>query len=281
MVKYRMSILRNGDNAIRDNVMRIQTGIAFGIIICITWLVAGFNTVLLVAILGLCAESFLLFSKRIIPLWLVLISIGYLFFAWTGALAAEGLASIFILAAILTDIAGYYFGRYMQGPKLVPTISPNKTISGVVGGIVLTCITFFAMHQFFYHDNFIEKFWPAVIMYSSLLSVLSINGDLLISKIKRKYQLKDTSGLLPGHGGLWDRFDGIVHLFSITGILFLMRICFGPEVYPKLLLTFFLIYISYTFTCISRLIAISICGLVLGLISYMLVATHGTLLYLR
>jgi phosphatidate cytidylyltransferase len=120
--------------------------------------------------------------------------------------AAFGFAAIVFLFVVvwLTDIVAYFVGRAAGGPKLLPRVSPNKTWSGAIGGTVAAVIGGVLVAQQFGGS-------PAACgMLALLLSLASQVGDLAESALKRRFQVKDASGLLPGHGGLMDRLDGFV-----------------------------------------------------------------------
>ena len=122
---------------------------------------------------------------------------------------------ILLLGCIATDIGGFVVGRSIQGPRLTK-ISPNKTFSGAVGSIIFTCITI-SLSLFFLSKNFSYFF----LLISILTSIGCQLGDLFFSYLKRKAKLKDTGKILPGHGGVLDRVDGI--LFGIpAGVIALI-----------------------------------------------------------
>ena len=113
-----------------------------------------------------------------------------------------------ILICILTDLGGYTFGKIFKGPKLTK-ISPNKTYSGVVGSFLFSIVVGILFLEYI-DNNLLEKDpikIPLGILFISLISQL---GDLIISYFKRKANLKDTGNILPGHGGLLDRVDGMI-----------------------------------------------------------------------
>ena len=112
---------------------------------------------------------------------------------------------IFIITiCILSDIGGYIFGKTFKGKKLTK-ISPNKTYSGMFGSFILT-ILFSLVYS--YSISFIDL---EIILFTSIvISAICQIGDLFISYLKRKAKLKDTGNILPGHGGLLDRIDGIL-----------------------------------------------------------------------
>ena len=115
-----------------------------------------------------------------------------------------------ILICISSDIGGYIFGKIFMGPKL-SRISPNKTYAGMAGSFLLSIIA-----ASIYSEFFIEKISNITIqefIFVLIISLISQIGDLIISFFKRKAKLKDTGHILPGHGGLLDRLDGIVFVF--------------------------------------------------------------------
>jgi len=119
----------------------------------------------------------------------------------------RGLVAILFLFAIvwLTDIGAYFVGRGIGGPKLMPRISPNKTWSGAIGGTVVGVLGGVAVARGFGIEGLV-----AVAGVALVLSVVSQIGDLAESAIKRHFDAKDSSQLIPGHGGLMDRLDGFV-----------------------------------------------------------------------
>ncbi len=116
---------------------------------------------------------------------------------------------LFLLVVLLivgTDIGGYVFGKIFGGPKILPGISPNKTWVGTIGGWVLAVLIFIG---FVYLLD--DYFPPTVLILMALgVSICSQIGDVSISMIKRRAGVKDSSNLLPGHGGFLDRFDGFI-----------------------------------------------------------------------
>tara|TARA_B110000027_G_C16060159_1_gene274077 strand:+ start:117 stop:779 length:663 start_codon:yes stop_codon:yes gene_type:complete len=119
-----------------------------------------------------------------------------------------------ILISISSDVGGLIFGKIIKGKKLTK-ISPNKTISGSVGSFLfsITLIPFFFNH----FDNY-QIFTLFII--TILISFISQVGDLSISFLKRKAKVKDTSDILPGHGGFLDRIDGIIFAIPFGLLLF-------------------------------------------------------------
>ena len=118
-----------------------------------------------------------------------------------------------ILICILTDLGGYTFGKIFKGPKLTK-ISPNKTYSGVVGSFLFS-IVLGILFLGYIDNNLLEKDPIKILLGILLISLISQLGDLIISYFKRKAKLKDTGNILPGHGGLLDRVDGMIFAFPI------------------------------------------------------------------
>lgn len=112
---------------------------------------------------------------------------------------------LFILLAgcVASDIGGYVFGKIFKGPKLTK-ISPKKTISGALGSLIFTCVVILSL--IYIETNFLNF---SIFIVSLVTSISCQFGDLFFSFLKRKAKLKDTGNLLPGHGGVLDRLDGI------------------------------------------------------------------------
>jgi phosphatidate cytidylyltransferase len=123
-----------------------------------------------------------------------------------------------ISICFFTDIGGYVFGKIIGGKKL-SKISPNKTISGSFGSFILSIIPLIIVSNFDYLDL---EFNLKNIVFCLLISLISQLGDLFISFIKRKAKIKDTGNLLPGHGGVLDRTDGII--FAVPFSYFLLKL---------------------------------------------------------
>ena len=115
-----------------------------------------------------------------------------------------------IFVCILTDLGGYFFGKFFKGPKLTE-ISPNKTYSGVFGSFLLSIIGGILLVKLFMGNTVLsmnETFEISILIL--IISLISQLGDLIISYFKRKAKVKDTGKILPGHGGILDRIDGII-----------------------------------------------------------------------
>lgn len=116
------------------------------------------------------------------------------------------IAIVFVLMAVWsTDVMAYFVGRLVGGPKLWPRVSPNKTWSGALGGFVAAIIV--ATGVCWLLD--VRPLWPLAVI-AGLLSIAGQLGDLFESHMKRKFGLKDSGHLIPGHGGIMDRVDGLI-----------------------------------------------------------------------
>ena len=142
-----------------------------------------------------------------------------------------------ILISILTDIGGYIFGKTFKGPKLT-NISPKKTYAGLIGSFVLSLIGGLIFVEFM--NNFIIdiefnfiSFEPIeirlnlfLLLFISIVSLVSQAGDLVVSYFKRIAKIKDTGKILPGHGGLLDRIDGIIFVIPFAYIYLKLAIIY-------------------------------------------------------
>ena len=113
------------------------------------------------------------------------------------------------LICIFSDIGGYVFGKFFKGRKLTK-ISPNKTISGSIGSLILSLLLVPLFYYNFDNHEILSKKLEFYIMFVIFISIACQLGDLFFSYIKRKAKVKDTGNLLPGHGGLLDRIDGML-----------------------------------------------------------------------
>ena len=122
-----------------------------------------------------------------------------------------------LIISVSSDIGGYFFGKLLGGPKLTK-ISPNKTYTGMFGSYFFSSILGISYLYYFNNQFFFEAFSFQSFSIILLISTTNQIGDLIISFFKRKQKLKNTGKLLPGHGGLLDRIDGIIFSF-LTGYL--------------------------------------------------------------
>ena len=134
--------------------------------------------------------------------------------------------SLIILLWILTttflsDIGGYIFGRMLKGKKLTK-ISPNKTYSGAIGSLILSCMSLPLMNSlqvYFFNELIIIFLKFKFLVFSIFISLVCQIGDLIVSFLKRKINIKNISNLLPGHGGILDRIDGLIFVLIFSMLL--------------------------------------------------------------
>ena len=161
-------------------------------------------------------ELFSVFNKKLtilfldVLLFLSLFIISY--FADAGTITLDLLLWVIVLC-VSSDVGGYVFGKIFKWKKLT-SISPKKTLSGVLGSFFLSLLSVFIADAFLSGDlNFIQtKFFLLAIIFSLVGQI----GDLTISYFKRLEKIKDTGKILPGHGGIFDRIDGLIFVLIVT-----------------------------------------------------------------
>ena len=122
-----------------------------------------------------------------------------------------------LLVVWVTDIGGYFAGRGIGGPKLWPRVSPKKTWAGAVGGFVASLVIAAGFAAFG-----LGKTGPLLLL-GAVLSIASQLGDLFESAVKRRFGVKDSSHIIPGHGGLMDRLDGFVAAIVLAAVFGFLR----------------------------------------------------------
>lgn len=147
-------------------------------------------------------------------------------------LNAFSVYSLYLLVMVLvvtslTDVGAYLIGSLLKGPKLCPNISPNKTISGAIGGLVFAVLANIAVYFIFksfglapFTGAHIIKVLAFIVGSAGLIGVATEVGDLTESRIKRKLGVKDMGNLIPGHGGILDRIDGLTFSSLATFVLY-------------------------------------------------------------
>ncbi|MDD2878222.1 MAG: phosphatidate cytidylyltransferase [Acidiphilium sp.] len=132
---------------------------------------------------------------------------------WLRARPGAGLDDVLFLLLVvwMTDIGAYLVGRLLGGRKLAPTISPGKTVSGALGGLIIGSLA-----------GMIFAGSPLGILPAAVLSLVSEAGDLAESAVKRWLGVKDSGHTIPGHGGLFDRLDGILAAAPVAALLALI-----------------------------------------------------------
>jgi len=170
---------------------------------------------------GLC--FLIALGHKVNPIW-AMMGVPYLFlpmmsFVWLRELESplvHGVTTIVWILLVVwgSDTGGYIAGKSIGGPKLAPRISPNKTWSGFLGGLGLAMLGGLVIGLYVGQGNIF-----ILILVSAGLSIVSQVGDLVESAIKRHFGVKDFSSLIPGHGGVFDRFDGLLFVLGAAGLL--------------------------------------------------------------
>lgn len=155
-------------------------------------------------------------TRDIAEMLLMMIYIGIGFYTFVALRMSDlSLLGLILLVVWATDSGAYLIGRKIGKTKLAPTISPNKTVEGALGGTVLSSLLVFIFLLYFpQSDSLFATFLLMVVV-----SITGQVGDLLESKIKREYDTKDSGNILPGHGGILDRFDSLLLVLNVLFIL--------------------------------------------------------------
>jgi phosphatidate cytidylyltransferase len=133
---------------------------------------------------------------------------------WIRDRAPQGLELLLWIFIVTwtTDIGAYFAGRAIGGPKLAPRISPNKTIAGLIGGVISAALAGYAWAE-------LTSLSAALFWLAPVFALAAQAGDLFESWIKRKAGVKDSGNWLPGHGGALDRLDGLVVVATLTAVV--------------------------------------------------------------
>lgn len=195
---------------------------------------AALQAVLALSLLWwLLACGFILLYPRLTAFWggpvfLALAGLPVLLPGWLTFLylrAQEGFVLLILLllvAVAAADIGAYFTGRALGRRKLAPRVSPNKTWEGFWGGVAACSLVVTALVWFLNLERELDGAdWLRIAFYAALLGSISVVGDLLESMLKRHRHLKDSGRLLPGHGGVLDRIDGITAAAPVYGLLVL------------------------------------------------------------
>ena len=152
---------------------------------------------------------------QILAIFYVLIIFGGSSFEIHGKTGSPVVFLFVISICFFSDIGGYVIGRTIGGKKLTK-ISPNKTVSGSIGSFLFSILALILFYNF---DQYEYSFSISNILFCLLISLVCQLGDLFISYLKRKAKIKDTGFILPGHGGLLDRVDGIIFAVPFAYLL--------------------------------------------------------------
>lgn len=181
----------------------------------------GFDAAAIAVVAGTLAVLIYCLLRRSANLPILVLGIPYIVLGiaatgWLRGMPDTGLLTVLWLVGVVvaTDVGAYFSGRAIGGPKLAPVISPNKTWSGLAGGAMLAgCVGLFV------GVGSGDATPGPVTAASIVLAVVAQMGDLLESAVKRHFDVKDASNLIPGHGGFLDRFDGYLTVMPTAALM--------------------------------------------------------------
>lgn len=171
-------------------------------------------------------------TKSIMDMALVFLTTAYISIGFASVLMLRDLPHgqflylLVFIGAWVTDGAAYFVGRAIGKHKLIPDVSPKKTVEGAIGGSIFCALSFLAYGLVVAHFSDSTVNAVEIIIAGLIISVISQFGDLIASLIKRHYGIKDYGKIFPGHGGVMDRFDSIISIAP-----FLLMLCAYPELY--------------------------------------------------
>lgn len=132
-------------------------------------------------------------------------------------------------AVVATDVGAYFAGRAIGGPKIAPSISPSKTWAGLVGGTFASALALVSGSQLMGDGSVSPYYFLAYALIGALIAIVAQAGDFFQSWMKRRAGVKDSGNLIPGHGGLFDRLDGLLAVCFVLGVIFMVsRLWGGP-----------------------------------------------------
>ena len=149
---------------------------------------------------------------------LIYVGLPCLMLLWLRENSDQGQHIVFWLLCVIwaTDTGAYFAGRSLGGPKLIPSISPNKTWSGLIGGMICAALVGWLVAR-------IDPGWPAAVLavLAAMVAVVSQAGDFFESGVKRHFGVKDAGSLIPGHGGALDRLDGLLFAVPFVTLIYI------------------------------------------------------------
>lgn len=198
------------------------------VLAAIVFLTASVAPTELVALLAAAAGLIGLFARKLQPRAAFWITAGLIYcglpaiaLLWLRAQPDGIAATIWVLALVWsTDIAAFFTGRAIGGPKLMPTISPNKTWAGAIGGVIAAALVGAGLARWYLRQGGSPVWLLTFAGIAAVLAILAVLGDLFESGLKRRAGVKDSGALLPGHGGVLDRLDGLVPVACAAALLF-------------------------------------------------------------
>jgi phosphatidate cytidylyltransferase len=242
------AVAKKSDLGVRTASAIVMVAVAGGALWIGTWLWLAFTALIAIGVFWEWSRLVLAFQQFSIPRLLWLLG-GLLYIGCAAGLLglirvySDNIypALVIMLAVIVTDIGGYAFGRTFGGPKIAPSISPSKTWSGLAGGMLATAtlgvvVTYLqnqndlAVYADYIQQNgapddwyFSGWQWQRGIVGGCLVAVVAQAGDFFQSWMKRRAGVKDSSNLIPGHGGLFDRVDGLIAVLFVAALLQIAR----------------------------------------------------------
>ncbi len=199
---------RLGDHsALRAGVAGLSILVALAVGLMVSPLSIAFGLVVAVSVVWLAARLIAVPSGGWIALGILYVGAWAVAVLWLRAEPTGGREAVFWLVAVCvaTDTGAYFIGRLLGGPKLAPRLSPKKTWAGCIGGLLCAGILGYLAAPYMRASD------AALLAAASVgVSVAAQLGDLLESAAKRRYGVKNSGSLIPGHGGLFDRFDSII-----------------------------------------------------------------------
>jgi phosphatidate cytidylyltransferase len=217
-----------------DLSLRVLSAVAMLVVAGLALVVGGVVLDAFIALVALAAFGefvrLVLLASGSWPVRIVAIAAGVAYFGIAAAMlvgAGKFLLVMVIGIAVFTDTGAYFAGRAIGGPKIAPAISPSKTWAGLAGGMVASAAWVFVW--VFAMD--VQSMWPGFavglnmspknvgggIALGALMAVVAQAGDFFESWLKRRAGVKDSSGLIPGHGGVFDRIDGLIPVVLAAG----------------------------------------------------------------
>jgi phosphatidate cytidylyltransferase len=210
----------------KETLNRILTSLVLLPILFFVTVYSGIYIIsLLILVYFLCIYEIIKNTKNIFFILLanILLILSFYSFYYLRGSTEYSLIILFwiIISTFLSDSGGYIFGKIFKGKKLT-RISPNKTYSGSIGSIVLSCLSLPLLNLiqiFFSGELLIDFFKFNFLILTILISFVCQLGDLFVSFWKRKIKIKNISNILPGHGGILDRIDGLIFVLMFCSIL--------------------------------------------------------------
>ena len=228
---------KNSDLGVRTLSAFVMVAIAGGALWLGGWYWVGFVGLIAVAVLleWKSLASKIARSRFSLAIWLLA---GVLYIGFAGAVLVylrgevQGVVLIALLAAVVgVDVGAYFLGRLLGGPKIAPAISPSKTWAGLLGGVIGAIgVPALLLHLVFAPSLFEENLRGLAIGEGLLvtlvlgigIAVVAQSGDFFESWMKRRAGVKDSSSLIPGHGGVFDRTDGLLAVAFVAGAVGLL-----------------------------------------------------------